>query len=168
MGTWYVASLIAQRASGDADTFKWGFAPAPQFDASTAGLDKTPVTFGDPTGFGINAAITDDKVIAAKKFLEYAAGEEAASALAGIGITPALTNDTVTAAYFAVDGVPGDDLSKFAWSTHLTKPENPTSGDTAAVQNILNTAIHDPVLADATSIADAIAAAKEQVMAELG
>jgi hypothetical protein len=36
------------------------------------------------------------------------------------------------------------------------------------VQNILNTAIHDPVLADATSIADAIAAAKEQVMAELG
>src|SRR6187402_587058 len=168
MGTWYVATLISQQASGDADTFNWGFAPAPQLTSSTAGLDKTPVTFGDPTAFGINAAISEDKIAAAKSFLAYAAGEGAASALAGIGITPALTNDVVAEAYFAVAGAPSDDLSKFAWSTHETKPENPTSADTAAVQNILNTVIHDPVLAGATSIDDAIKAAKTQFEAEVG
>lgn len=30
MGSWYVATLIAQQESGDADTFAWGLAPAPQ------------------------------------------------------------------------------------------------------------------------------------------
>ncbi len=32
MGSWYVATLIAQQASGDADQFAWGIAPVPQFD----------------------------------------------------------------------------------------------------------------------------------------
>ena len=73
MGTWYVATLLAQQNSGDADKFKWGIAPAPQFDASTAGTAKTPVTFGDPTGFGINAADRRSKLTAAKEFLAYAA-----------------------------------------------------------------------------------------------
>src|SRR5690606_5623398 len=69
MGSWYTATLIAQQASGEADAFEWGIAPAPQLDSSTAGTDKTPVTFGDPTGFGINAALSGDKAAAAKKFL---------------------------------------------------------------------------------------------------
>jgi multiple sugar transport system substrate-binding protein len=59
MGTWYTATLISQQASGEADKFDWGIAPAPQLDKSTTGTDKTPVTFGDPTGFGINAALKD-------------------------------------------------------------------------------------------------------------
>ena len=46
-------------------------------------LDKTPVTFGDPTGLGINAAIDEAKVTAAKEFLAFAAGEKGAKALAG-------------------------------------------------------------------------------------
>ena len=29
MGTWFVATLIAQQASGDADDFEWGIAPDP-------------------------------------------------------------------------------------------------------------------------------------------
>ncbi|MBM0202384.1 extracellular solute-binding protein [Micromonospora sp. STR1s_5] len=42
MGTWYVATLLNQRKSGDADTFQWGIAPAPQFDKSTTGTSATP------------------------------------------------------------------------------------------------------------------------------
>src|SRR5690606_25056401 len=109
MGTWFTATLIAQQASGEADDFEWGIAPIPQLDSSTAGTDNTPVTFGDPTGFGINAALSGDKAAAAKKFLEFAAGEDAAKVLAGIGITPALTSDAVTDDYFAVEGAPTDD-----------------------------------------------------------
>ncbi|WP_454111596.1 ABC transporter substrate-binding protein [Microbacterium aurum] len=156
MGTWYVATLIAQQASGEADSFNWGFAPIPQMDSSTV---DNPVTFGDPTGFGINAAIDGSKTAAAKAFLEYAMSDEAASILAGIGITPANTSDTVADAFFAVDGAPTDDLSKFAWSTHDTKPENPTSDQTAAVQTILGT-MHTEILMKTKSVQQAISDAE--------
>ena len=164
MGTWYVATLIAQQASGDADTFDWGFAPIPQVDDST--VDE-PVTFGDPTGFGINANIDEAKVDAAKAFLAYAASEAGASSLAAIGITPALTNDAVVDAYFAVKGAPTDDLSKFAWSTHKVYPENPTSNKTATIQGILND-MHTAILSGSKSVDDAITEAQDRVKNEVG
>lgn len=167
MGTWYVATLIAQQASGEANDFEWGIAPIPQEDASTTGLDNEPVTFGDPTGFGINAGIADGKVDAAKAFLEFAASEEAAQVLAGIGITPALLNDAVVETYFAVDGAPGDDLSKFAFAEHETLPENPTSSRTAAIQGILAD-MHTAILSGSSPIEDAIAEAQDRVASEVG
>ena len=167
MGTWYVATLIAQQASGEANEFEWGIAPIPQEDASTAGLDNEPVTFGDPTGFGINAGIDENKVEADKDFLEFAASEEAAQVLAGIGITPALLNDTVVETYFSVDGAPGDDLSKFAFAEHETLPENPTSSRTAAIQGILAD-MHTAILSGSSSVDDAIAEAQDRVASEVG
>lgn len=167
MGTWFVATLIAQQASGDADDFDWGIAPIPQLDDSTAGLDNTPVTFGDPTGFGINAAIDDSKVQAAKDFLAFAASEKGAEVLAGIGITPALLTDPVVETYFAVDGAPTDDLSKFAYSTHEVHPENPTSSKTAAIQGILND-MHTAIMSGSTPVDQAIKEAQDRVSNEVG
>lgn len=167
MGTWYVATLLAQQKSGDADTFEWGMAPAPQYDASTTGLDKTPVTFGDPTGIGINAAIAPEKVEAAKAFLAYIASEDAAKALAGIGITPSLINDAVVGVYFSAPGAPQDDLSKFAWSVHEVKPENPANANTAAIQTILGD-LHTAVMSESSPIDAEIATATERVKNEVG
>jgi len=167
MGTWYTATLIAQQASGEANDFEWGIAPAPQLDEKTTGTDNTPVTFGDPTGFGINANIDSAKADAAKQFLEFAASEEGAQALAEIGITPALTNDAVVESYFAVEGAPTDDLSKFAWSTHDVLPENPTSSKTATIQGILAD-LHTAVMSGSTSIDDAIKTAEDRVKNEVG
>ena len=167
MGTWFTGTLIAQQASGEADDFAWGVAPIPQLDASTTGTDNTPVTFGDPTGFGINAAIDESKVAAAKEFLAFAASEEAAELLAGVGITPALTNDAVAETYFAADGAPTDDLSKFAWSSHETLPENPTSNKTAAVQGILGD-MHTAIMSGSTDVETAIADAQDRVANEVG
>jgi multiple sugar transport system substrate-binding protein len=162
MGTWYVATLLSQQAKGDANKFNWGIAPAPQFDKSTAGTSNTPVTFADPTGMSINAALSDgDKISVAKAFLEYAAGPDAAKALAGIGITPANTSDAVAAAYFSLAGVPTDDLSKFAWSKHTIKPENPVSKYTVGLQNLLNT-LHSAVLSNSKDIDTAITEAQDQ------
>ncbi|GAA3939358.1 ABC transporter substrate-binding protein [Microbacterium soli] len=166
MGTWYTATLIAQQASGEADDFEWGIAPAPQRDSSTTGTDSTPVTFGDPTGFGINAAVSDEKAAAAKKFLEFAAGEDAADVLAAIGITPAYTSDAVTETYFAVEGAPTDDLSKFAWSTHTVRAENPTSSRTAAIQGILGD-MHTAILSGSTPVDEAIQEAEDRVANEV-
>ncbi|GAA1244957.1 multiple sugar transport system substrate-binding protein [Microbacterium phyllosphaerae] len=167
MGTWYTATLIAQQASGEANDFEWGIAPAPQLDEKTTGTDNTPVTFGDPTGFGINANIDSAKVDAAKQFLEFAASEEGAQALAAIGISPALTNDAVVDTYFAVDGAPADDLSTFAWSTHDVLPENPTSSKTATIQGILAD-LHTAVMSGSASVDDAIKTAEDRVKNEVG
>lgn len=167
MGSWYVATLLAQQETGDADEFAWGMAPIPQVDSSTTGTDATPVTFGDPTGLGINPAIDEEKVAAAKDFVAFAAGEGGADALAAIGITPALLSDGVVDTYFGLDGVPGDELSKFAFSTHETLPENPVHADTAALQNILGDT-HTEIMSASSPVADAIAAAEERAAAEVG
>lgn len=166
MGSWYVATLLAQQGTGDANTFNWGIAPIPQFDSSTTGLDKTPVTFGDPTGIGINPAIDQSKIDAAKAFLAFSGGEDAAKALAGIGITPAYASDAVTAAYFGLTGVPTDDLSKFAFSTHDTKPENPVSKSTAAIQNILSDA-HSAIMSESQDVDSALSDAASRAASEV-
>ncbi len=167
MGSWYVATLVAQQAGGEADEFTWGLAPIPQADSSTTGTDATPVTFADPTGLGINPAIDESKVQAAKDFLAFAAGEGGATALAEIGITPALLSDPVVEAYFALEGVPTDDLTKFAFATHDTRPENPVAASTATVQNILND-FHTAVLSGATTVDDGIAEAEDRARSEAG
>lgn len=166
MGTWYAATLLKQRDSGDADKFEWGIAPVPQFDKSTTGTSGKPVTFGDPTGLGINPKLDKSKVAAAKAFLAYAVSEDAAKALAGIGITPALSSETVTATFFGLAGVPGDELSKFAFSTHDTKPENPVSKHTAGVQNLLNE-LHSAVLSESKGIDAAISEAQNRAKNEV-
>lgn len=163
MGSWYVATLLSQQKSGDADTFNWGFAPIPQVDSSTT---DNPVTFADPTGIGINPAVDDDVAEAAKKFLGFIATDDAASALAGIGITPAITNDAVQETYFALEGVPTDDLSKKAFSTHEVKPENPVDKNTVALQNILNDA-HSAIMSGSVSPEDGIQQAMDRAKSEV-
>ncbi|ROP42472.1 ABC transporter substrate-binding protein [Saccharothrix texasensis] len=163
MGSWYVATLVAQQKSGAAQSFKWGFAPAPQRDASTK--DK-PVTFGDPTGLGINAAIDENKVKAAKEFLSYVAGEGGATALASIGITPAALTEQVAKAYFEVQGVPTDELSLFTFNNHDTRPENPVSPQTAALQNILQET-HSAIMSGSTPVDEALAKAGARARSEV-
>ena len=165
MGTWYIATLRKQQAAGEADKFEWGIAPAPQQTAATAGPSATPVTFGDPTGLGINPKIKKNEVEAAKQFLAYAAGAEGARALAGIGITPADT-DTVKDSFFQLDGVPTDELSKFTFARHDTKPENPVSKYTTPLQNILND-LHTGVLSGSKDIDSAIAEAQDRAKNEV-
>ena len=163
MGSWYVATLIAQEATKDADTFNWGFAPIPQLDSSTV---KKPVTFADPTGIGINPAIDKSKVAAAKAFLAFIGSEDASTKLTGIGITPAYASDAVIKSYFGLKGVPGDDLSRSAFATHDTKPENPVSKDTAAIQNILLD-MHSSIMSGSKSVDAGVAEAEARVKSEV-
>ena len=159
MGSWYIATLTTQQASGDADQFTWGIAPAPQVDSSTVSM---PVTFGDPTGMGINANIDPAKAQAAKDFLNYVSSQDAALALAGIGITPAMSSDAVTQAVFAAKGMPTDDLSKTAFQTHKTMPENPSGADTMNIQTVLGNA-DTAIMTGSTDPQKALDAAGTQV-----
>jgi multiple sugar transport system substrate-binding protein len=164
MGTWYIATLIKQQGTGDADKFDWGMAPAPQVDKSTTGTSATPVTFGDPTGLGINAKVSKNKVAAAKEFLAYAVSEQGAKSLAGIGITPANTS-AVADTFFQLKGAPTDDLSKFSFSRHDTKPENPVSKYTTTLQNILKD-LHTAVMSGSKDVDSAITDAQNRAKNE--
>ena len=162
MGTWYIATLLKQQGTGDADKFAWGIAPAPQLTAATAGTSHTPVTFGDPTGLGINPKIDKNKLAAAKEFLAYAASEQAAKALAGIGLTPA----DAAAATDALQGLPTDAVSKFAFTTHDTKPENPVSKYTNGLQNVLKD-LHTAVMSGSKNVDAGIAEAQTRAKNEV-
>ncbi|PFG34434.1 ABC transporter substrate-binding protein [Sanguibacter antarcticus] len=162
MGSWYIAALLSQRESGDADVFEWGIAPAPQVDDTT--LDH-PVTQGNPTAIGINAAIDDAKACAAKDFLTYVSSEPAAVELAGIGLRPSYTADVVTDTVFSQEGMPTDPESRVAFSTLEAHPDAPLGSDTPALQNILKDA-HSAILSGAVSPEDGIAQAMERARSE--
>jgi len=155
MGSWYIATLVSQQASGDANAFTWGMVPAPQVDSSTFSM---PVTFGDPTGMGINANIDPSKLQAAKDFLSFIASQDAATALAGIGITPAMSSDAVTAAVFATAGMPTDAESKTAFQTHKTYPENAPGPDQMNISTVLGNT-HTAIMSESQDAASALAAA---------
>ncbi|GAA2017230.1 extracellular solute-binding protein [Pseudokineococcus marinus] len=162
MGSWYVATLLAQQESGEADEFSWGIAPAPQYDDSTF---DAPVTFADPTGIGLNPAVDDAKRAAAEDFLAFVGGEEAALALAEIGITPAYTSDAVTEAFFGLEGVPTDDLSRFTFAESEARPENPVSVSTTVVQNILGEA-HTEIMSESSPVDPVLEEAGSRVESE--
>ncbi|MFP3464289.1 ABC transporter substrate-binding protein [Leifsonia sp. SIMBA_070] len=167
MGSWYVATLLAQQKSGDADTFQWGMAPVPQRTSATAGTDKTPVTFGDPTGFAINVKTDGAKLTAAKEFLSYIESEKAAESLAQIGISPALVTDAVTKSFFGQQGIPTDSLSKFAWGSQKIAPQNPPSPKTPIASTAL-TAMHSAIMTGSTSLDKAISDAGAQFKNQAG
>jgi len=133
----YIQALINGQRSGDAMQFDWGLAPVPQADSSSL---KTPITFGDPTGMGINANIDSSKVQAAKDFLTFISSETAAKALASVGASPAMSSSAVAKAFFAVSGTPQDATSKVAFQTHLTYPENPAGPDQIMIAMVLGNA----------------------------
>lgn len=162
MGSWYIATLLAQRESGDADVFDWGLAPAPQFDSSTL---ETPVTFGDPTSLAINASLSGEKLDAAKAFLEYVVSEDCSQALAEIGITPSYFSDAVVDTIFGLEGMPDDEGSRAAFQNNDTRPENPVGEFTNDIQTILGDT-HSEILTGTTPVADAITAVEEQLQNE--
>jgi len=159
IGASYLPTLIDDQVANRADRFAWGVAPAPQVSAALTGA---PVTFGDPSGFGINARLAADKVRAAKALLAYAASLPAAEALASLGITPAASSDAITIALVSLPGMPTDALSKFALQTHVIKPLNPPGPRTAEIQAVLADT-HTAILSGAAPVPDALAAAGQRV-----
>lgn len=162
MGTWYIATLISQQQSGDANDFEWGIAPLPQYDSSTVGEN---VTFGDPTSWAANGTLEGAKADAAKAFLKFASGEEGAVALAEIGITPAYFSDSVEEAFFALDGVPQDELSKETFSVHDTKAENPVGATISDINDILGD-LDSEIRTGASPVGDAISSTQDRLASE--
>lgn len=158
MGTWYIAGVLQAKKDGKTDV-DWGLAPLPQKDSN-----GKVSTFGSPTAFAVNknAAHSEE----ARKFIEWAAGEEGAKAISKIGVVPALQNDAVTDTYFQLEGLPTDELSKKAFSPDETALEMPVSDKSAATDKILNQE-HDLIMVGERSVADGITEMGKRVKSEV-
>ncbi|MDR1266552.1 MAG: hypothetical protein LBK42_13595 [Propionibacteriaceae bacterium] len=115
---------LATTLAAQAD-FAWGMAPVPQRDKLTAGVDKTPVTVGDPVGCVIPSGIDPSRLDAAKAWLGFIASSKAAVLLAAQGVVPAVADDGVANAFWELEGLPTDALSRFAFQTHNIKTTLP-------------------------------------------
>ena len=158
MGTWYIAGVLQAKKDGKTSV-DWGLAPLPQKDSN-----GKVSTFGSPTAFAVNknAAHSEE----ARKFIEWAAGEEGAKAISKIGVVPALQNDAVTDTYFQLEGLPTDELSKKAFSPDETALEMPVSDKSAATDKILNQE-HDLIMVGERSAADGITEMGKRVKSEV-
>jgi multiple sugar transport system substrate-binding protein len=158
MGTWYIAGVLQAKKDGKTNV-NWGLAPMPQ---KSEGGKVT--TFGSPTAFAVNknAAHSDE----ARKFIEWAAGEEGAKAISRIGVVPALQNDAVKDAYFKLEGMPTDDLSKKAFTPDQIALEMPVSDKSAATDKVLNQE-HDLIMVGERPVDDAIAEMGKRVKSEV-
>lgn len=153
MGTWYLQEL-AERAD-----FNWGVAPLPQISS-----DSEISTMGMPTAFGINSNTQQSE--AAMKFIEFATGEEGARLIAGIGNVPAFMTDEILDIYFAVEGMPQDDLTRHALNPDRVELEMQLSPETAEIDQILNE-VHELIMVGELSLEDGILQMNERVGAVL-
>ncbi|PPK92469.1 multiple sugar transport system substrate-binding protein [Kineococcus xinjiangensis] len=158
MGTWYIAGIKQAKDAGKSDV-EWGMAPLPQRDG---GDDVT--TFGSPTAFAVNKNAKNTE--AAKRFLEFAAGEEGAKAIAAVGVVPAYTDPEITEAFFQVPGLPADEGSKEAFEPGEVVLEMPVSEFSGDVDTILNEE-HQLVMVGEKSVTEGIAAMEERVRDEV-
>ncbi len=157
MGTWYIAG-IKQAIDEGKSAVSWGVAQMPQIES---GDDIT--TFGSPTAFAVNKNAKN--AAAAKLFLDFAAGEEGAKAIASIGVVPAYTSDAVTEAFTAL---PTDELSVKAFSGEKKVVlEMPISENTADVSTILDEE-HDLIMVGEKSVDDGLKEAGDRVQNEVG
>jgi multiple sugar transport system substrate-binding protein len=81
-------------------------------------------------------------------------------------VVPALLNDAVKDAYFKLEGMPTDELSKKAFSPDKTALEMPVSDKSAATDKLLNEE-HDLIMVGEKSVADGIAEMDKRVKSEV-
>jgi len=127
MGTWYMGLLLQNKAAG----LDWSIAPLPQV-AATGPI----TTFGSPTAFAVNKKAKH--AAAAKEFVRWASGEQGATTIAKIGVAPAYRTRAIIDAYFAVTGMPADDIAKKAFQPDEVVLEMPVDEKSSDVDQILN------------------------------
>ncbi len=159
MGTWFISALLQAKAAGETDV-EWGIAPMPQ----QPDADEV-VTFGAPTAFAVNKNAKN--AAAARDFAAFAASEEGAKAISAIGVVPALQSDAITEAYFALEGMPADEVSQTAFQPDEIVLEMPAGPTTAQVEQILGEE-HQNIMTGAVPLEDALATMYDRVQGEVG
>lgn len=158
MGTWYISGILEAKEKGDTQV-DWALAPMPQRPGSSE-----VVTFGSPTAFAVNKR--SENADLAKKFVEFAAGKEGATAISKVGVVPALQDPEITEAYFNLTGMPADDLSKKAFEPDKVVLEMPVSDKTSDVDTILREE-HELIMVGDKTVPEGIKSMNDRVKSQV-
>jgi multiple sugar transport system substrate-binding protein len=154
MGTWYMALLLQTKPG-----IEWSIAPLPQTAASG------PITtFGSPTAFSVNKKAKHLDL--AKEFVRWASGEQGATILAKIGVAPAFRDQAILDTYFAVSGMPADDIAKKAFQPDKVVLEMPVNEKSSDVDTILNEE-HELIMTGDKTVDAGLAEAGKRVKSEV-
>ena len=138
MGSWFIATLIAQTAAGANDAENWGIVKYPHAEGIEPGT-----TLGTITALAIPASTKQQA--AAWDFVKFVCGEEGAEVLAGTGNFPALTNDAINDIIASTPGFPQDEQSKEALNVAQLYLEMPLHDKSAEIEVVLNE-FHDQIM----------------------
>lgn len=158
MGTWYISGILEAKKKGESKV-DWALAPMPQRPGSTG-----VTTFGSPTAFAVNKNAANADM--AKKFVEFAASKAGAEAITKVGVVPALQTPEITEAYFKLEGMPADELSKKAFTPDKVVLEMPVSEKASDIDTILNEE-HQLIMVGDKSPAEGIKSMNDRVKSDV-
>ena len=158
MGSWFIATLISNIASGEYDASlcgNWGIVKYPHADGVPAGS-----TLGTITGLAIASAT--DTPDAAWDFVNWVSGADGAAVMASSGNFPAIMTSEVKDAIASMEGFPTDAESKEALNVANLYLEVPYGESVSEVNSVLDT-YHGSIMSGEMSIDDGIAAMNDEV-----
>jgi len=158
MGSWFIATLITNIASGEYDPAlcgNWGIVKYPHADGVEPGS-----TLGTITGLAVTSASANPD--AAWDFVNWCSGEEGAAVMASSGNFPAIMTSEVKDAIASMEGFPTDDNSKAALDVSNLYLEVPYGDKVSEVNSVLDS-YHGSIMSGEMTIDEGIAAMNDEV-----
>ena len=160
MGTWFISTLIAKLAAGEADSHNWGIVKYPHAEGVEPGT-----TLGTLTSIAVNSSSKNKE--AAFKFVDFISGAEGAKIVASTGSFPAMMSDEALSTIASMEGFPQDENSKEALLTYKKYLEMPVHEMSSQIETVLNEQ-HDNIMTGNLSIDEGIANMNSEVQKLLG
>lgn len=158
MGSWFIATLMSNIASGEYDASlcgNWGMVKYPHADGVEPGS-----TLGTITGISVTSA--SDQKDAAWDFVNFVSGAEGALVMAQTGNFPAIMTDEAMDVITSLEGFPTDDASKEALTVSNLYLEVPYAENVSEINSILDT-YHTAIMNREVSVDDGIKSMNDEV-----
>lgn len=160
MGSWFIATMISNLASGEYDKSlcgNWGIVKYPHAEGVPAGS-----TLGTITGLSVTTATdTPDE---AWEFVKWVSGEEGAAVMAATGNFPAIMTSEAMNLITGLEGFPQDAESKEALNVSNLYLEVPYAPNVSEINSALDS-YHGSIMSGEMSIDDGIKAMEDAVKA---
>lgn len=162
MGSWFIATMITNLASGEYDADlcgNWGIVKYPHAEGVEAGS-----TLGTITGLSVTSAT--DVPDAAWDFVKWVSGEEGAAIMAETGNFPAIMTAEVLDTITGLEGFPTDAESKAALEVSNLYLEVPYAENVSEVNSILDT-YHAMIMNGECTVDEGISSMNDEISAIL-
>jgi len=158
MGSWFIATMIANLQSGDYDGSlcgNWAIAKYPHAEGVEPGS-----TLGTITGIAVSTGACDKD--AAWDFVKFVSGTDGAKVMAETGNFPAIMTQEAMDIISSLDGFPQDEQSKEALVVSNLYLEVPYAENVSEINSILDS-YHSSIMSGEMTIDEGIAAMNDAI-----